>query len=85
MAVETGLDNEFITIWYHNDKGIAHHEWPKFLQGATMREAFMTGTERLAKHRGTKWLSDDRNYPVLTAEDSQWAEAIWFPKTVKAG
>jgi hypothetical protein len=85
MARETCLDNEFITIWYHPDKGIVHHEWHKFLQGAKMREAFMTGTELLAKNKGTKWLSDDRKYPVLTADDSQWAEAIWFPKTVKAG
>jgi hypothetical protein len=85
MAMEICLDNEFITIWYHTDKGIVHHEWHKFLQGAKMREAFTIGTDLLAKHGGTKWLSDDRKYPVLTAEDSQWAESIWFPKTVKAG
>jgi hypothetical protein len=85
MAKEICLDNEFITIWYHADKGMVHHEWHKFLQGAKLREAFLTGTELLKKHKGTKWLSDDRNYPVLTADDSKWAEAIWFPKTVSAG
>ena len=73
MAKETCLENEFITIWYHADTGIVHHEWHKFF------------TELLRKHNVTKWLSDDRKYPVLTADDSTWAEAIWFPKTVSAG
>ena len=85
MAKETCLDNEFITIWYHADKGMVHHQWHKFLQGPKMREAFLKGTELLSKNKGTKWLSDDRNYPVLTGDDSKWAEVIWFPKTVKAG
>ncbi len=85
MAKETCLDNEFITIWYHADKGMVHHQWHKFLQGAKLREAFMKGTDLLKKNGGTKWLSDDRKYPLLTADDSQWAEVIWFPKTVKAG
>jgi hypothetical protein len=85
MAKETCLDNEFITIWYHADKGIVHHEWHKFMQGKSLRQALLTGTELLKKNKGTKWLSDDRNYPLLTSEDSLWVDAIWFPKTVKAG
>jgi hypothetical protein len=85
MAKETCLDNEFITIWYHTDKGMVHHEWHKFLQGKSLRQALMTGTDLLSKNKGTKWLSDDRNYPLLTADDTLWAEAIWFPKTVRAG
>ena len=56
MAKETCLDNEFITIWYHHDKGIVHHEWHKFLRGKELRHALMTGTELLRKNKGTKWL-----------------------------
>lgn len=85
MVPEKHLDNEYITMWYHKDKGIVHHEWHKFLSGDKMREAFMTGTELLRKNKGTKWLSDDRKYPLLSAEDGKWAETTWFPETVKAG
>jgi hypothetical protein len=85
MPKQTCLDNQFITIWYHTDKGIVHHQWHKFMKGAQMREPLMAGTELLKKNKATKWLSDDRNFPVQDPEDTKWAGAIWFPQTVEAG
>jgi hypothetical protein len=85
MPKQTCLDNEFITIWYYTDKKIVHHEYHKFMQGEPRRESLMAGTALLRKHNATKWLSDDRKFPVQSPEDSQWGEAIWFPQTVEAG
>jgi hypothetical protein len=45
----------------------------------------MTGTEGMRKYKATKWLSDDRNNPVLAQSDLDWGQRIWFPATLQAG
>jgi hypothetical protein len=91
MAWETGepvevvLDNEWITIWYHPEAKIVHHEIHKAIRGQAFRTAISKGTDTLLKYRATKWLSDDRLHFVLPQEDQEWSAAVWFPATQLAG
>lgn len=85
MVSETVIDNEFATILYYPEKGIVHHQWRKFCSGKVFQEIMLTATDYLGAHKGTKWLSDDRNYSVLTEEDSIWGRKVWFPRTIHAG
>lgn len=79
------LNDAYITMWYHKDKGMVHHVWHKFLQGEEMRKAFMIGADAMKKGHGSKWLSDDRNYPAMTEDDAKWAQEVWFPAVKAAG
>ncbi|MDR3577470.1 MAG: hypothetical protein P4L50_26710 [Anaerolineaceae bacterium] len=85
MADVIVIDNDSITMWYHPDKKIVHHEMHKFTFGKPFREALNQGVELMKKNKAQKWLSDDRLNPVLTKEDTEWAQTNWFPETLKAG
>lgn len=85
MARETVIDNEYAMMWYYPDKKIVHHKIIKFIWGQTFYDFLLTGTELLRKHRVRKWLSDDRDCPVLRQEDMDWGQVNWFPQTIKAG
>jgi hypothetical protein len=85
MATETVVKNEFATILYYPEKGIVHHEWHKACFGKGFQEIMLAATNHLKKNKGTKWLSDDRNFTVLSPEDTKWGQEVWFPETKKAG
>lgn len=85
MSKITVVDNPFVTLWFHTDKKIVHHELHQFIYGEPFREFLMKGTEVLKKHGGKKWLSDDRANTVLSQEDAEWGMTNWFPQTVQAG
>ena len=77
--------NDFATLWFHPEKKIVHHEFHKFIYGDVFRAFLMKGTETMKKNAANKWLSDDRNNPVLRNEDSEWGQKNWFPQTLQAG
>jgi hypothetical protein len=85
MTKETVIDNEFCSMWYYPDKKIVHHKIHKFIFGETFQKFILSGTELIKKHHATKWLSDDRDSPVLRKEDMDWGEIHWFPQTIAAG
>ncbi len=85
MSETAVLDNEYMTVWYDPDFKIVHHQIHKFIFGQPLREGLMKGTELLKKNTAHKWLSDDRNNGALPKEDSDWAQAEWFPQTRAAG
>lgn len=79
------IDNPFVTLWYHADKKIVHHQIHQFIYGAPFREFLLAGAEALKKHGATKWLSDDRANTVLSHEDGEWGRDHWLVPTAKAG
>jgi len=74
-----------ITIWYHPDTKIVHHQMHQYTHGKDFRDALMVGMDAMRRHRATKWLSDDRKNPAMTAEDQQWGTEVWQPLVMKAG
>ncbi len=85
MPRQTVIDNEYATMWYYPDKKIVAHHIKKFIFGQTFYDFLLTGTELLRKNQAHKWLSDDRNSPVLRKEDTDWGAVNWFPQTKAAG
>jgi hypothetical protein len=85
MSKITLVDNPSITVWYHPDKRLVHHQMHKFVYGDDFREALLAGTKALREHRLTKWLSDDRGNTVLRQEDLDWGQTHWLPQTLRAG
>lgn len=81
----TIVDNEFVTVWYHPDKRIVHHQFHKFMYGETLRDALNAGTEAMQKYNAHKWLSDDRKNSAIPKDDQDWGNTDWFPRTKAAG
>jgi hypothetical protein len=85
MSKEVILDNQFVTVWYHNDTKIVHQKFHKFIHGEEFRAGLNQGLEAFKKYGASKWLSDDRENPVLKKEDMEWSASTWRPAVIKAG
>jgi hypothetical protein len=85
MDKEVVLENEFITIWYHRDKKVVHHQFHKFTCGKDLHDALSEGVAILEKNGARKWLSDDRKNTVIGKEDMEWTATVWRPRVIKAG
>lgn len=81
----TIIDNDRVTLWYHPETGVVHHQFKKPVRGRDFREVLNAGLEIMEEHGATRWLSDDRNNSALTPEDSTWAEDVWSEAAVKIG
>ena len=85
MTPETIIDNEYITLWYHPDTQIVHHEIHKFIYGDAFRDALMTGAELLKTRNACKWLSNDRGNSAMPKDDVEWLMENFISKAIKAG
>jgi len=84
-APVTVIDDEFVTLWYHPDEKVVHHQIHKFLVAGVFERLLSKGAELLETHGATKWLSDDRNNVVVSPEDLAWSDTVWAPRVLKAG
>ncbi|MBN2303377.1 MAG: hypothetical protein JXQ72_02795 [Anaerolineae bacterium] len=85
MSEKVLIDNEYIKMVHLVDKGIIYHTFHQPLTGQAFRDAMDTGTEELAAHGLTKWLSDDRKNGPLSQEDTAWGFDDWIPRTMAGG
>ena len=85
MPPVTALNTPNVTLYYHPEGGIVHHEIRKFVTGQDFRNLLTAGSDLLRKHRARKWLSDDRGQWVLAKDDLDWSETQWAPNVAKAG
>jgi hypothetical protein len=85
MPPTTVLETPSVTLWYHPQSRIVHHEIRRFVTGKDFRDLLNAGSDALRKNSARKWLSDDRGQWVLAKDDLAWSESVWAPATVKAG
>jgi hypothetical protein len=85
MKKITVIDTNLVSLWYYPDAKIVHHKFKGFVSGQPFREFLMAGTELMRTHGAEKWLSDDRDCPVVRPEDIDWGDAHWFPATAACG
>ncbi len=81
----TLIENEFACLWFYPDEGIVHHKFLQPVAEESFRNVLMTGLRLMREHGAHKWLSDDRNNSILSAEDSAWSQDYWLPRAFKAG
>lgn len=81
----TLLDNEYASLWYYPDDHIIHHQFHQPIADDAFRSVLMAGLELMREEGVHKWLSDDRNNSILSAEDSAWSQDYWLPRALEAG
>jgi len=79
------LDDEYESLWYHPEEKVVHHKIKGFLRQGMFEKLLSAGAELMEKHGARKWLSDDRSNVVVSPEDIEWADEVWFPRVRKAG
>jgi hypothetical protein len=84
-ATITVLENESVTVWYHSDKKMVHHQFHTFVHGEAFRAALTAGAEAMEKYSADRWLSDDRKNKAIPEEDLAWGRTDWFQRVQKAG
>lgn len=85
MPTITVLDNEHVTLYYHEDEKIVHHIYHPSIGGNALREALNTGVDLLKQYDATKWLSDNREIAGHTEEETDWINQNWLPNAIDAG
>ena len=85
MDKELILDNGYMTVWYHPEKKIVHHQMHKFTYGQALRDGLSAGAAMLEEKGAQKWLSDDRENTTLGKDDLNWTATFWRPRVKKAG
>lgn len=86
MEKITVLENEFVSLWFHPDEKIVHHQFhKKTIYSEVFREVLLKGTGLINEHGAHKWLSDDRLHVVLAQQDADWSVNDWFPNTLNSG
>ncbi len=85
MASRSIVENEFVSLRYVEEDKLIHHQFKKHIFGPALHDVMESGRKALVQHRATKWLSDDRANPVLSPDDQEWANKVWFPETLKSG
>lgn len=85
MSTITLIDNQYVTLWFHEDTGIVHHVYRIGIGGDYLKEALTRGTDYLIERKAFKWLSDNRAIEGVTDEEAQWIDTVWLPRTIEAG
>ena len=78
-------ENEYVTLKFHEDTKIVHHECHQYLFGDRFRECLTRGVATLEKYGAKKWLSDDRKTSALPPDDANWSEVEWAPDAFEKG
>jgi len=81
----TIIDTDYVTLWFHPEAKIVHHQFHKFIYGDEFRNVLNKGVEIFKEHNATKWLSDDRKNSALPKVDGEWALSDWNPRVRAAG
>jgi hypothetical protein len=86
MATRTTLiENEYAYLWYYPEERIIHHQFLQPVADEEFQSVLRTGLRLMQEHGAQKWLSDDRNNSILSAEDSAWSQDFWLPRAYQAG
>jgi len=85
MSTQTIIDNDYVTLWYHPEAKIVHHQFHRFIHGEHFRAVLDQGLDVFKQYGAHKWLSDDRANSALPKEDSEWGLNDWNPRVFANG
>lgn len=85
MPPEKILETAGMTLWYHPERKIIHHEMHRYPGASTLETVLNRGLELFVVRKATKWLSDDRKGGALPKSHHEWGERVWGPKAAAMG
>ncbi|HOV14394.1 MAG TPA: hypothetical protein PK771_08935 [Spirochaetota bacterium] len=85
MGTITVIDNEKMSLWFHEESKIIHHKIKNVLNTKEFEDLLSKGADYIEKYKAKKWLSDDRDNIVISQEANEWGDKVWAPRVIKAG
>ncbi len=83
--MEKYYQKDFLDIFWLEDANCVKMVWKKFARGKEFREGLNKGLELIIKKKSDRWLADLRKMQVLSLEDQQWSNEVWFPRAIEGG
>lgn len=79
------VDLPEMTLWYHADKRVVHHQMHRRPPITVLESVLEKGLEVLKERGAQKWLSDDRKGGALPRSHQEWAATNWGPRMAEIG
>jgi hypothetical protein len=74
-----------ITVWFHTERKVIHHEMSKYPGTESLEKALEAGLDVLRARGVKKWLSDDRKGGALPKSHHDWGQNVFGPAAARAG
>ena len=78
-------ESDQVTVEVYPEFKLVRHTMHQHTYGKDFRDALMAGVKAMKEHGADKWLSDDRENPVLRPDDQKWALEDWQTEVMQAG
>ena len=78
-------ETETFTIEYDVETNSILHTINRFLITDEWKDLLMTGHQYLAEHNLIKWISDNRNLPIVHNNLDDWLYSSWLPQMIDTG
>jgi hypothetical protein len=85
MLLENPGDNPVCSIRYDAQLSCIRVIWRKYATSAQLRFLHEIILQLMERHEAQKILADDRELPIIHAEDQQWIIEDWLPRARAAG
>ena len=85
MPTITVLDNDHLTLYFHEEKMMVHHTYKPPIGGEYLKEGLNVGVDFLRQYGAKKWLSDNRAIEGHTEQETEWINTDWLPRAIAAG
>lgn len=85
LLLENPGDNPVCSLTYDEKAACIRVVWRKYATSAQLRFLHETILQMMARYGAQKILGDDRELPIVHAEDQQWIVDDWLPRARAAG
>ena len=77
------LNNDYATIYLHQELSLLILEWKRQINLSERIEAFLKGLELTQKYQIKNWLTDAQQTFFITQEEKNWILENWIPLITK--
>lgn len=83
--MENVFSSDLISIEYDAEINVVVMNWkPTYVKTDLYREALNKGLALVQEKGADKWLANLKQMKLISREDENWANDIWFPKALKS-
>lgn len=85
IVMVTHRTYKFLDIIWNESVPTVEMSWKEFAHGKDFRNGLTEGLDLLESKKSSNWLADLRQLGVVTREDQEWADDVWYADAVARG
>jgi len=83
MNKESLIDDDDVSLWLYPKERILHHTIKRPVDGKVFRNLLLRGLYEVDQGRANKWLADDREAGLLSADDAAWVREFFRERAMQ--